>query len=162
MPDTPPSPDQAPLPRLFWEDFPVGHVFEVGSHCFTAEEIIGFARQYDPQAFHIDPVAAASSAFGGLVASGWHVVLVAMRLSCDAYLLRSAGMGSPGVDDLRWLKPVRAGDTITYRRTVREARPSNSKPGMGLINMVGDGTNQHGETVMTMSAWTMMGRRPAS
>ena len=145
---------------LWWEDFKVGDTTELGSHTFTEDEIIVFARQFDPQPFHIDPVAARRSIYGGLIASGWHTCAVAMRLMCENYINRTVSMGSPGVDNIRWLKPVRAGDTITYRRTVLEARQSNSRPGAGLMQSRWEAVNQDGEVVMTMEGWGMLGRRP--
>ena len=146
---------------LYWEDFAVGDTMEMGSHSFTEAEIIEFARQFDPQTFHIDPVAAKNSFFGGLIASGWHTCAIAMRLMVDKYVARSASLGSPGLDNIRWVAPVRAGDTISYRRTTTAARPSESKPGVGLIHSQWEATNQRGETVMTMEGWGMFRRRPA-
>ena len=134
---------------------------EMGSHTFTEAEIIDFARQFDPQPFHIDPQAAKHSFFEGLIASGWHTCAIAMRLMVDKYVARSASLGSPGLDNIRWLAPVRAGDTISYRRTTTAARPSESKPGVGLVHSRWEATNQRGETVMTMEGWGMFGRRPA-
>jgi len=146
---------------LYGEDFRVGETVVMGNHTFTAEEIIEFARQFDPQPFHIDPQAAAQSAFGGLIASGWHTCAVCMRLNCETYINRSHSLGSPGLDNIRWTKPVRPGDTITYRRTVLEARASQSRPGMGLLRSRTEAINQAGELVMSMEGWGMFGRRPA-
>jgi acyl dehydratase len=146
--------------RLYWEDFPVGDTVEMGSHRFTEEEIIAFARQFDPQPFHTDPEAARNSFFKGLIASGWHTCAIAMRLMVDKYVARSASLGSPGLDNIRWLAPVRAGDTISYRRTITAARVSESKPGVGLVQSRWEAVNQRGETVMTMEGWGMFGRRP--
>ena len=144
---------------LYWEDFPVGDTMEMGSHTFTEAEIIAFARQFDPQPFHIDPAAARNSFFKGLIASGWHTCSVAMRLMVDKYVGRSASLGSPGLDNIRWLAPVRAGDTIAYRRTTTAARPSARKPGIGLVHSRWEALNQRGETVMTMEGWGMFRRR---
>ena len=146
-------------PLLYWEDFPPGETMEIGSHTFTETEIIEFARQFDPQPFHIDPLAAKNSFFGGLIASGWHTCAIAMRLMVDKYLGRSASLGSPGLNNIRWLSPVRAGDTIRYRRTTTAVRPSQSKPGIGLVHSRWEALNQHGETVMTMEGWGMFRRR---
>jgi len=99
---------------LYWEDFRVGETVAMGNHTFAEEEMIDFARKFDPQPFHIDPVAAKNSYFGELIASGWHTCAVAMRLLCENYINRSASLGSPGIENVRWLKPVRAGDTISY------------------------------------------------
>jgi len=147
---------------LYWEDFPVGDTMEMGSHTFTEPEIIAFARQFDPQPFHVDPEAAKNTFFKGLVASGWHTCAIAMRLMVDKYVARSASLGSPGLDNIRWLAPVRAGDTISYRRTITAARASESKPGVGLVQSRWEAVNQRGETVMTMEGWGMFRRRPGS
>jgi acyl dehydratase len=146
---------------LYWEDFPAGEIVNMGSHTFTEAEIIAFAKQFDPQPFHVDPDAAKQSFYKGLIASGWHTCSVAMRLMVDKYVGRSASLGSPGLDNIRWLAPVRAGDTITYQRTTTAVRPSESKPGIGLVHSRWEATNQHGERVMTMEGWGMFRRRPA-
>ena len=144
---------------LYWEDFPPGETVEVGSHTFTEREMITFARQFDPQPFHVDPAAAKNSIFKGLIASGWHTCAIAMRLMVDKYVARSASLGSPGLDNIRWLAPVRAGDTITYRRTTTAARVSESKPDVGLVHSRWEAVNQRGEKVMTMEGWGMFRRR---
>ncbi len=144
---------------LYWEDFPVGDTMEMGSYTFTEAAIMDFARQFDPQPFHIDPAAAKNSFFKGLIASGWHTCSIAMRLMVDRYVARSASLGSPGLDNIRWLAPVRAGDTITYRRTTTAVRPSESKPDIGLVHSRWEAVNQHGEKVMTMEGWGMFRRR---
>ena len=154
-----PSPLKPDL--LYWEDFPIGDTMEMGSQTFTEAEIIDFARQFDPQPFHVDPAAARNSFFKGLIASGWHTCAIAMRLMVDKYVARSASLGSPGLDNIRWLAPVRAGDVISYRRTTTAARPSESKPGIGLVHSRWEATNQRGEKVMTMEGWGMFRRRPA-
>ena len=97
----------------YWDDYEVGQTFDLGSTSFTADEIVGFARQYDPQSFHVDAAAAGQSMFGGLIASGWHVTAKLMRLFVDNYVDQRTALGSPGVDEVRWLKPVRPGDTLT-------------------------------------------------
>ena len=145
---------------LYWEDLKDGGTVEIGSHTFTEQEIIDFARQFDPQPFHVDPAAAEKSFFKGLIASGWHTCAIAMRLMVDKYVNRSASLGSPGLDNIRWLAPVRAGDTISYRRTTTAARPSESKPGIGLVHSRWEATNQNGELVMTMEGWGMFRRKP--
>lgn len=144
---------------LYWEDFAPGDVLELGSHTFTAEEIIEFARRWDPQSFHTDPQAASASAFGGLVASGWHTCAVGMRLMVETHVGRSASLGSPGLENIRWLAPVRPGDTVTYRRRITHARPSRSRPGVGLVRSRWEAVNQRGELVMTMEGWGMFARR---
>jgi acyl dehydratase len=144
---------------FYWEDFPVGRVRETGRHVFTEEEMVVFARQYDRQRFHLDPVAAQETMFGGLIASGWLTCAIAMRLMCDAYLTRSACLGSPGLDSVKWLKPVRAGDGITFRAKVLVSRPSSSKPGLGLTKFLWDAVNAEGETVLAMEGWQLFARR---
>jgi acyl dehydratase len=147
-------------PELWWEDFKVGEVIEMGRHTFTEAEIIAFARQFDPQPFHTDPAAARHSIYGGLIASGWQTCAIGMRLMCETYINRAVSMGSPGVDNVRWLKPVRPGDTLTYRRQALEARPSRSRPDAGLVKSHWEAVNQDGEVVLTMEGWGMFGRRP--
>ena len=147
---------------MYWEDFRDGERIEMGRHTFTEREIVEFARQFDPQPFHVDREAAEKSFFGGLIASGWHTCAVGMRLTVDSHVSKSASLGSPGLDNIRWLKPVRVGDTITYSRVVLESRPSESRPGVGLVKSRWEAVNQHGETVMTMEGWGMFGRRPAT
>lgn len=146
---------------LYWEDLQHEGTVVIGSHTFTGEEIIAFALQFDPQPFHVDPEAAKNSFFKGLIASGWHTCSVGMRLLVVKYVNRSASLGSPGLDNIRWHAPVRAGDTITYRRVILAARPSESKPEIGLLQSRTEATNQHGELVMSMEGWGMFRRRPA-
>ena len=147
---------------LHWEDFPVGRVRELGpTEPVTREAIVAFAAQFDPQAFHVDDAAAHRSSFGGLVASGWHTCGLAMRLYVDAVLRRAASLGSPGVDRVRWLKPVRPGDVLRLRVEVLEARPSESKPHLGLVRSRWKMTNQASETVLEMEGWGMFRRRGA-
>ena len=145
--------------RYFWEDFPAGLVRDIGSFAVTREAVLAFAHEFDPQPFHTDDEAAQASLFGGLCASGWHTCAMAMRLMCDSYLLEAASLGSPGIDSLRWLKPVFPGDTLGGTMTVLEARPMASKPHVGLVRSAWDLRNQHGETVLTMEGWGMFRRR---
>jgi acyl dehydratase len=147
---------------IWWEDFKVGERSEMGRHTFVNDEIVAFARQFDPQPFHVDPEAAKGSPFGGLIASGWHTCAVGMRLMVDQYIGRTVSLGSPGIEDIRWLKPVRAGDTLTYSRTVIESRASASREGVGLVKHRWEAVNQAGETVLTMEGWGMYGRKPAA
>ena len=112
--------------RYCFEDFKPGHVFERGTRTLEEREIIDFAREWDPQRYHVDPEAAKASPFGGLIASGWQSCGVAMRLMCDAYLNDSSCVGSPGIDEIRFLRPVRPGDTLRFRSTVLESAPSRS------------------------------------
>jgi acyl dehydratase len=145
----------------FWEDFEVGSRFEMGHHNFSEEEILEFGRRFDPQAFHANPRAAKDSAFGGLVASGWHTCSVAMRLIVDSYLGRAASLGAPGIENVRWPKPVRPGDTLVFTREVLDARASATRPRMGLVRHRWEAVNQRGELVLSMEGWGMFGRRPA-
>lgn len=133
----------------------------MGSHTFSREEIVAFAGQYDPQPIHIDPVAARESFFKGLIASGWHTCAIGMRFAVNSYINAAVSLGSPGVDNIRWPRPVRPGDTITFRRVVLAARASQSQPGVGLVQVRIEAVNQNGETVMTNEGWGMFGRRPA-
>ena len=145
--------------KYYWEDFPVGKVMDLGTRHVTREEIIEFASRFDPQPFHVNEEAAKASIYGGLIASGWHTVSMTMRLMCDGYLLESASLGSPGVDQVRWLKPVRPGDTLTARMTVLESRASASKPDRGTSKSLWEVFNQNGELVMTMEGMGMFRRR---
>jgi acyl dehydratase len=120
-------------PELFFEDFPVGEVFDYGSYDVSAEEIIEFAREFDPQPFHVDEEAAKASMLGRLCASGWHVCAILMRMMVDGYFGRTASMGSTGVDEMKWLKPVYAGDRLSCRRTTLKARISSKRPEMGIV-----------------------------
>ncbi|HEY7674074.1 MAG TPA: MaoC family dehydratase [Burkholderiales bacterium] len=134
---------------------------EIPGPVLTRESILEYAQRYDPQPFHVDEEAAKQSPYGGLIASGWHTVSLAMRMICDAYLLDAASLGSPGVNQVRWLKPVRPGDSLRLRMTVLEAKPSTSKPDRGTVLHRWDVLNQNGETVMTMEGYGMFRRRGA-
>jgi acyl dehydratase len=149
----------ARTPRLFWEDFPVGHVREFGAYLVTREAVLAFAREFDPQPFHLDDGAAEASLFGRLAASGWHTCAIAMRMMCDAYLLDAASLGSPGLDKLSWVRPVFPGDTLHMRLEVLESRPLASRPGVGMIRSHWDVSNQANETVLTMEGFGMFRRR---
>ena len=145
--------------KYYWEDFPVGQVREFGRVTMTTEEIVAFARQFDPQAFHLSEEGGRDSLFGGLCASGWHTCALAMRMMCDAYLLETASLGSPGLENIRWLKPVRPGDTLHVRTVVLEARPLDSKPHVGLVRNRWEMLNQNNEEVMQMEGYGMFLRR---
>ena len=147
--------------KYYWEDLAAGETVEIGSHTITAEEIVAFARQFDPQPFHIDAEKAKDSIYGGLIASGWHTCSIAMRLMCDSYVNQAASMGSPGLEEVRWLKPVRPGDTLRATRTIEESRPT-SKPDRGLVLTRWDMYNQKDEHVLMMRGYGLFGRRPAS
>jgi acyl dehydratase len=145
--------------KYYWEDFKPGDTFPMGERVMDRDEMLAFARQFDPQPFHVDEAAAKRSMYGGLIASGWHTVGLVMRMMCDSYLNQSASLGAPGVDNVRWLKPVRPGDTIRARRTVLESRASQSRPEMGLVKTRWEVSNQSGELVMTMEGTGMFQRR---
>lgn len=149
-------------PVRWFEDFHVGDVFEFGEYLMSEAEIIAFASQYDPQPFHTDPVAAKGSLYGGLIASGWHTASAVMRLMVDHYVPRNASLGSPGIDEMRWVKPVRPGDRLRLRITIRETTPSRSKPDRGVVRQSSEVLNQNGEVVMTMLGMGMYRRRPAT
>jgi len=146
--------------QYYFEDAQVGDLLELGSRTVTEAEILAFARDFDPQPFHIDPEAAAQSIFGGIIASGWHTCALTMRLMVDSFLSRAASLGSPGVELIRWLRPVRPGDTITARIVLLDVRASQSKPDRGAVRMRTEVTNQAGELVMTMESTGLVGRRP--
>jgi acyl dehydratase len=147
--------------KYFFEDFAVGRVWDIDGPTLTRESIVEFARRYDPQPFHVDEAAARESVFGGLIASGWHTVSLCMRMICDAYVLDAASMGSPGVNEVRWLKPVRPGDTLRMRMSVLEAKPSTSKPDRGTVLHRWEVFNQNDELVMRMEGYGMFRRRDA-
>lgn len=146
----------------YFDDFEPGDVIELGSRSITPEEIIAFAREFDPQPFHLDQEAGRRSIYGGLLASGWHTGALMMRLLCDGFLTDTVSLGSPGVDELRWLKPVRPGDTLSGRLTVLERIPSRSKPDRGIIRSLIEMRNQRGEVVMTVRGLSLLGRRPGA
>ena len=148
--------------KYYFEDFPAGMAVEVAGPTLTREAILEYARRYDPQPFHTDEEAARQSIFGGLIASGWQTVSLVMRMICDAYLLDSASMGSPGVNQVRWVKPVRPGDTIRLRMSVIEAKPSRSKPDRGTVLHCWEVFNQKDELVMSMEGYGMFRRRAAA
>ncbi len=145
----------------YFEDFKPGDVIELGSRTISKERILAFAREFDPQPFHTDEEAAKRSIYGGLLASGWHTGSLLMRILNDGLLKDTASLGSPGVDELRWLKPVRPGDVLSARMTVLESIPSRSKPDRGLIRSLMELRNQHGEVVLTVRGLSLLGRRPA-
>jgi len=145
----------------YFEDFRPGETFELGSRAVTEADIIAFARDYDPQVFHLDAEAARRSGFGGLVASGWHSCAIFMRLFVDGLLNQSSALAGYGVDEVRWLRPVRPGDRLSARITVLEATPSSSKPDRGLVKHACELSNQRGELVLTMKTLALFARRPA-
>jgi acyl dehydratase len=145
----------------YWEDFEVGELTELDSVDVTEQEVLEFARRYDPQPFHVDPDAAAAGPFGGLIASGWHTTALFMGMFVRSVLLDSASMGSPGVEEIRWLAPVRPGDRLSGRVTVTGAQPSATNPRRGTIFTTSEVLNQEGAVVMTLKARGFFARRPS-
>ncbi|HEY6961102.1 MAG TPA: MaoC family dehydratase [Gaiellaceae bacterium] len=143
----------------WFEDFSVGDVTDVGPVTVTEEEIVEFASRYDPQPFHVDPQAAKESIYEGLIASGWHTAALFMGMFVRAVLLDSASLGSPGVEELRWLAPVRPGDTLTGRSTVTDVRASESDPRRGTVFTTNEVLNQDGVVVMRLKARGFFARR---
>lgn len=141
-----------------FDDFRPGDVVDLGTVTITEEEIIAFARQFDPQPFHIDPDAAARSRFGGIIASGWQTAGLFMRLYAEGILNTTLSLGSPGVDHLQWPHPVHPGDILTGRWTVLDVRPSRTKPDRGVIHSRGEMLNQNGELVLSLEALNIIGR----
>ena len=133
--------------RMTFEDFPPGTRFDFAPRRVTAEEIVAFARKYDPQPMHMDEAAGSASILGGLAASGWHTSAIMMRMLCDSYISRTAGEGSPGVDRMEWKRPVLAGDTLSGHCTVLETRRSRSRPEIGIASFRAELFNQRGEAV---------------
>jgi acyl dehydratase len=148
--------------KYYWEDFPVGKIREFGGITVTTEEIIDFATKFDPQPFHLSEEGGKASLFGGLCASGWHTCAITMRMMCDEFLLETASLGSPGLENIRWLKPVRPGDTLRVRSVVLEARPMESKPHIGLVKVRWETLNQNNEEVAQMEGYGMYRRRPGA
>ncbi len=140
------------IDQRYFEDYVPGSVHEFGCITVDENEIISFAKRFDPQTFHTDPEAAKHSIYGGLIASGWHSASLMMRLFVDHYLSHVASLGSPGVDELHWLKPVRPGNTLSLRITVSETKRSRSKPDRGIVYSYVEALNQDGDVVMTMKA----------
>ncbi len=145
--------------QLFFEDFPPGSVLEFGQYPVTTEEIIAFATAFDPQPFHLDEKAAQRSMLGGLAASGWHTCAILMRLNCDGFLNVTDGRGAPGIDEVKWLKPVRPGAVLGVRAEVLSARVSQSRPSIGLAQFRFDVHDQDGAVVMSQTNFIMIGRR---
>ncbi len=143
----------------YFEDFAVGQSFHLGSHEMTRDEIVEFARRWDPQPFHLDEAAGAESSFGGLVASGWHTACVFMRMYVDTLLLDAASMGSPGLDELRWLVPVRPGDVLRGSAHVVDVAPSSKRPDRGTVFMRFEVHNDLDELVARMTGRGLFGRR---
>ena len=145
---------------IYFEDFAAGQTYALGDRTLERDELVEFATAFDPQPFHVDDAAADQSIYGGLIASGWHTGSIYMRLLCDGLLLRVASMGSPGIDELRWLGPVRPGDTLSATLRIDGVRASKSKPDRGIVTTIGEVRNQHGDLVLTVTSPLMVRRRP--
>ena len=145
---------------LYFEDFKPGDRFESAGKTLSESEILEFAFRYDPQPNHLDVGAANDGAFGGLIASGFQTLVVAFRMLWQTGVFAAASLGSPGADELRWLKPVRPGDTLRAVIEVVETRPSNSKPDRGICRVKWQVYNQHDDVVMTMTTIQILARRP--
>ncbi len=144
----------------YLEDFTPGEVIELGSKAVSEEEILTFAREFDPQPFHIDPERARDSVYGGIIASGWHTIAIFMRLAVDGLFNDTISMGSPGVNEIRWLRPVRPGDTLRARLTLIELTPSRSRPDRGTMHSLAEVFNGQDERVLSMEVLGIVGRRP--
>ncbi len=147
------------MPKFYFEDFSPGWVAEYGPRRVIREEMIGFAAQYDPQPMHLDEEAARSTMLGGLGASGWHTCCIMMKIIADNLLLDAASMGAPGIEEVKWLKPVRPGDSLTVRGSVLGTRASQSKPDRGFVSFLWEIHNDRGEKVMTLVCPQMLLRR---
>lgn len=147
---------------MFFEDFEEGQVFESGRRALDADSIVAFAKAYDWQSFHVDAEAAAASPYSGVIASGYHTLLTAFGLTLDLGLWMDSGMGSPGMDAIRWLVPVRPGDSLAVRVEVIGIRPSRSKPDRGVVTFAHTVTRDDGEAVMTYDTMVMIARRAAA
>jgi acyl dehydratase len=146
----------------WFEDYVVGTMAEHGTVVVDEAELLDFGRRFDPQPFHVDAEAAARGPFGGLIASGWHTCALMMRLFAQEYLSEASSLGSPGVDELRWLRPVRPGDRLTLRTTVEEARLSRSKPDRGLVRTRVELRDDDGGVVLSLTAMNLILARPTS
>jgi acyl dehydratase len=144
----------------YFEDMPVGRRFDIGRASFDEPEIVDFALRFDPQPFHVDAEAARASSFGGLVASGAHTFAVFIRMFVETVLLDAASAGSPGIDELRWLRPVRPGDTLHGSYTVVDTRASVSRPQWGIVTGLGEAVDQEGRAALSMTLINMIERRP--
>ena len=150
----------SPIEDRWFDDYKPGAVYEYGYATVTEDELLDFARKFDPQPIHIDPDYAATGPFGGLIASGWHTAGLMMRLLADNYLSKVASLASPGVDELRWPHPVRAGDVLRLRVEVVEARESRSKPDRGVVRTRAELLNQADIVVLSLLAVNMVKKRP--
>lgn len=149
-------------PERWFDDLTPGAVFTFGDYAMSEAEIIAFATAYDPQSFHLDHAAAEASIFGGLIASGWHSTAAMMRMLVDHFIHAPASLGSPGVDEIRWVQPVRPGDRLRLRVTILEAVASRSRPDRGVVKFATEMLNARDAVVMTVRGMLMLRRRPVA
>jgi acyl dehydratase len=147
------------MAKIFWEDFATGQIKECGRRTVSAEEIKAFAAEFDPQPMHLDEEAARATLVGGLCASGWHTCAIMMRIVADGLLRDSSSMGAPGVEEVRWLAPVRPNDTLSVRATVLDTKASRSRPSLGFVDTFFEVLNEAGTCVMTVRCNLMFARR---
>jgi acyl dehydratase len=147
------------MPKYYWEDFKPGDVTFYGPRHVSREEIVAFAAEFDPQPMHLDEAAASATLLGGLAASGWHITSLVMRMIADGFIIDSSSMGSPGIEELRWLRPLRPGTNVRLRAIVLESRPSKSRPEMGLVKLRYEMLDDADNRIVTMIATGLFGRR---
>ncbi len=152
---------RAAMSKLYWEDFRPGAVAVYGPRLVTREEIVAFAAEFDPQPMHLDEAAARGTMLGGLGASGWHMCCLFMRIIADGFILNSSSMGAPGIEEVRWLKPLRPGTQVRVRATVVETRASKSRPDMGLVKLAYEMIDEAGTPLMSLVNTQMFSRRKA-
>jgi acyl dehydratase len=145
--------------KYYWEDLQPGDVRDLGTISPSREDIVTFARQFDPQPFHLDEEAAKGSVFGTLCASGWHTCSMAMSLMVNNFLLDAASLGSPGMENIKWFKPVLPGDTLRLQHSITDKRPMSKRPDVGLVRSEWHLFNQHEDQVLHLESWGMFRRR---
>ena len=152
----------APADERYFEDYVAGSVYEFGDFTVTEADVVDFARRFDPQYIHTDPDRAKNGPFKGLIASGWHSGAILCRLMVDHYISHVASLGSPGVDEMRWLHPVRPGDKLRIRTKITETRLSKSKPDRGLVSCEVEMINQDDQPVMSLKITNLLSKRPTA
>lgn len=153
------TPENSPHITIWWEDLEIGQVRDLGTISPTREEIIAFASQFDPQPFHLSEEGGKASVFGALSASGWHTCAMAMRLMVTNFLQLTSSLGSPGLESLKWTKPVYPGDVLRLQHTITEKRGMSKRPDVGLVRTVWEMFNQNGDKVLHMEGYGMFRRR---
>jgi len=149
------------MSKLYWEDFTPGMVAIYGPRLVTREAIVAFAAEFDPQPMHLDETAARATLLGGLAASGWHSCCILMRMIADGFVNQTTSMGAPGVEEVRWLKPLRPGTQVRVRTTVLETRPSNSRPEAGFVRWLAEMIDEHDDVITSFTTPLMLRRRGA-